>query len=233
MPVNRRRRHLWIVPAAFAVLPVALTAVLSGCGDEPVTRPMDLPSGATYVSPAGNFTAVVPALLGPDLHRSQTTGEEKSPEVGVTFADDFGTLLDVQSRRVANDANRPAYPAADRSADVGRYFDAVVLPALRRRSPGATVLHRADDVLTAAGPALFAVVGLPGGSTRVLRNPAGRPYHPDAVRGILVFPQYRWVYAVGVQQWPPTPDAPALAPADRDAGLLADLRQTVARMTFN
>ncbi len=214
----RRRRTLTRLSTLFL-------AVIAGCGSEPEARPVHLEPGATYHSRPDNFTVAVPPLLGPGVRESETADDDA--EAGVTFDDDFGTLLDVQSTRLSDD-RRPAYAGGGRGAALADDFTARVLPALRRRSPGATVLHQDDAVETAVGPALFAVVGLPGGSTRTVDGT-----HPDAVRGVLVFPRFRWLYAVQVQQWPPTPNAPVLTPDQRDARLLDDLRQAVAEMTFN
>lgn len=214
-------------------LSLLVCPLLVGCESGP--RPLRLPPGATYHSRPDNFTALVPPLLGPEIRESETAADDGSA-AGVTFDDDFGTLLDVQSTRIPDD-RRPAYTGDARPATLADDFSARVLPALRQRSPAAEVLHRQDAVETAAGPALFAVVALPGGSTRtdpdLPPDAAGQPAHPDAVRGVLVFPRYRWLYTVSVQQWPATAHAPPLAPVDRDARLLADLRQAVAQMTFN
>jgi hypothetical protein len=215
--------------AARIVLLAAAAAAAAGCEATPARRPLSLPSGATYRSGPGNFTCVVPALLGPGVRESESAADETAADV--TFSDDFGTLLDVRSRPIS-DADLPAYDGDARRASVDAHFDSEVLPALREGSPGLTVLHR-DWVASPVGPALFAVVSLPGGSMRDVPNGTGGTYHPDAVRGVLVFPQLRWVYAVSVDLWPPTSNAPTLSPGDRDARLLSDLRQAVARMTFN
>ena len=211
---------------------LSLIVFAAGCESGP--QPVRLAPGATYRSRPDNFTVLVPPMLGPEIRESETAADDGSA-AGVRFDDDFGTLLEVQSTRLGDD-RRPAYVGDRRAATLAGDFASGVLPALRRRSPDAAVLHQDDAVETAAGSALFAVVSLPGGSTRTdpdLPKVDGKPAHPDAVRGVLVFPRFRWLYTVSVQQWPATPTGVKLAPADRDARLLADLRQAVAQMTFN
>ena len=212
-----------------AVLSALLAAAAIGCESTPAERPISLMPGATYHSPADNFTCIVPPLLGPGVRQSQATADATVADVA--FSDDFGTLLDVRSRRIPDDELH-AYARANRQASLDADFDAQVLPQLKARSPGLTVLRR-ETVDSAAGPALFVVVNMPGGSTRELHDTTGNAYHPDVVRGLLVFPQLHWVYAVSVQQWPPTLNAPPLTPDGRDARVLSDLQQAVASMTFN
>ena len=213
------RRRPWIGLSLLAI---------AGCASDGA-RPVNRVPGAVYHSRPDNFTVVVPPLLGPGIRASETATDATA--AGVTFSDDFGTLLDVQSRHIG-DEEIPGYVGPAKAGTLDAEFDGRVLPALRQRTPGATVLHR-GRVDTSVGPAVFAVVSLPGGSARTLRDDAGRPYHPDAVRGVLVFQQLRWVYAVSVQQWPATTNGPKLSAVDRDARLLSDLRQAVAQMTFN
>ncbi len=221
MHVSRRRRTM---------LSLVLATGVCGCGSEPVARPVTVQPGATYHSPAGNFTCVVPPLLGPGVRESQAASDDGTV-AGVTFSDDFGTLLDVQSRHIP-DADQPAYAGPGGRATVDADVDRRVLPGLERTAPGSAVLYR-EGVTTPVGPATFVVVALPAGSTRTVRAADGTTYHPDAVRGLLVFAQVGWAYTVTVQQWPPTPNAPPLAPADRDARLLSDLKQAVGQMTFD
>ena len=186
---------------------------------------MQLLPGQTYTSGPGNFTALVPPLLSPGVHQSESTAEDGSA-ASVSFRDDFGTLLTVQSRR---------FPAADPRDDTvtgnralaDQYLNDAVLPAVRRQYPGTNILHDQDPVDTAAvGPARFVVLGVPHGSPTL-------PGHPDATWGLLAFPRFGWTYVVTVQLWPPTPNQPPLSPTDRDDRLLAMLRQAVAQMTFH
>ena len=209
------RSRSWIAAAA------ALLAV--GCADGPDVRPVKVRPGDTYRAPTGNFSVVVPPLLGRDLHESQSTAADLSAS-GVSLGDDFGTLLDVRSQRLPVEGVVPvAFASQVRPDQLDRYVDDRVLPAVRAASPSAQVLSRAH-VTTPAGDGVFVVVHLADG---------GPSTHPEVVRGIVVFAQLRWAYAVTVQQWPPTPNQPPLAPADRDARLLSDLRQAVGQMTFD
>ena len=210
---------------------IALALLAAGCAATPDARPLDLKPGATYTSRPGNFTAVVPPLLGPGVHESDATADDGTT-AAVTFADDFGILLDVRSRQIAKTDPRIDSRSGNREL-ADRYLDDTVLPTLRGISPGLTVVHADGHVETPAGAARFAVVRLPGGSARTLHTVTGDAYHPDAVRGILTFTQLGWVYAVSVQQWPATPNQPPMTDADRDQRLLADLRQAVGEMTFH
>jgi hypothetical protein len=208
---------------------LCVLSALAGCASQPTSRELKEMPGAVYHAPLGNYTAIVPPLLGPGIRQSESAAGDGSSE-SVAFSDDFGTLLDIRAWRMPVDDLLPPFATQVRADQLDAFVDRRVLPALLGRS--GAVVHR-ELVATAAGKALFLVVSLPGGSARVLHDAGGRPYHPDVIRGMLVFPQLRWAYTVADQQWPPTPNQPALTPADRNGLLLSDLRQTVARMTFD
>lgn len=207
---------------------VAVLLMVAGCAGG-AGKPLNLQPGATYLSPSEHFSVVVPPMVGPKYHEIETSVDGSA--AGVTFSDDFGVLLDVQSRHIGDDQVN-GYLLVNRLPTLQADLDQHVLPGLRDRSSGATVVHR-ETLTTTVGPALFAVVSLPGGSTRTLKDADGKPYHPDAVRGVLLFSKLRWAYAVSVQLWPETTNGPKLSAEDVNARLLNELRQTVSRMTFN
>ena len=211
---------------ALALL-VGLTT-LAGCGAEEQSRPLDLPTGAVYRSPLGNFTCVVPLLLKGYHQESEATRDGDSATV--TFADGYGTLLRIESGRIAA-ADRPALAGADRDRALNAFFDDVLMPQQVKPSfPAATVSERSfvdaaagrrpyDDV--APSRALFAVV----------RLAADRP--TGVRRGVLVFPQKGFLYVVTDQEWPSLAHDVKLTDAERAFRLQSDLRQVVASMTFN
>ena len=211
---------------AIALL-IGLTT-LTGCGAEERSRPLDLPAGAEYRSPLGNFTCTVPMLLKGYHRESEATHGDDSATV--TFADDYGTLLRIESGKILP-ADRPDLDGPGREQGLTAFFNDVVFPQQVRPSfPTASVLQtsfvdystgRKPFVDPTPGRALFAVVRLSA------EDPTG------VRRGIFVFPQKGFLYVVTDQEWPSLAHDVKMTDADRAFRLESYLRQTVAAMTFN
>ncbi len=211
---------------ALALL-VCLTT-LAGCGAEEQSRSLDLAAGAEYQSPLGNFTCTVPMLLK-DYHRESeaTHGDDSAT---VTFADDHGTLLRIESGRIAP-ADRPGLDGPGQEQALTAFFNDVVFPQQVRPSfPTASVVQtsfvdyatgRKPYVDPTPGRALFAVIRLAADDPTGVR------------RSVFVFPQKGFLYVVTDQEWPSLARDVKMTDADRAFRLESDLRQTVAAMTFN
>lgn len=205
-----------------AVAIVGLSIALAGCGTEDEARPLSLPAGAVYRSPLGNFTCIVPTLLDGHAHEAERVrdGDPADASATVTFADDFGSLLQIESDNIGPNG-RPVLDGPNRRAALDAYFDQPFFPdRVRARFPDARVVHREfvqpSPEYASVGDALFAVV---------------RP--SDGVqRGYLMFPVGDYLYVVTTREWPSMVRDVNMPQSSRIDRLRSDLLHTVAAMTF-
>jgi hypothetical protein len=95
-------------------------------------------------------------------------------------------------------------------------------------SPEASILDR-GHVTTAAGPALYAMVNIPNGSTLADAS-TGRRF--ESKRGVLLLFKNGFLYVISNQEWPVGTKVHTGNVHDRSARLLDDLQQVVADMGF-
>ena len=214
---------LWAGPSL-----VVLAGLGVGCAGPSAEPP---PSGSTFRSRRGNFTAVVPNLIRPGARMVETY---EGDNTFLSMSDDLGTLFRVESSPVLPE-DRGRLDAMPADEALSAFFDRVLMPAeFLAASPQASVLHR-EMLDTSAGRTLFAVVDIPGGST--LASTTGgdaAPRRHDSVRGVFVFRAHDWIYVVSNQEPPVFLAAqPTRSVDDRAARLRDDLRAKVAGMTFH
>ena len=180
------------------------------------------PSGSIYRSPQGNFTCTVPNLLRPGARQVEHVGDGMA---NVTFSDDMGAMLRIESIKLPDTLT---ITPENLPKQLDRCYDATVMDLFRSVAADTVTLHR-EQLTTAAGQTLFAVVQIPHGST--LAN-ADTGQRPDSVRGVMVFVQQGYFYLLMNQEWPA--GVPNNSPMPmRIERLQNDLQQAVAGMTFH
>jgi hypothetical protein len=212
-------RSIWIT---------ALMLAAAGCASDAKPKTLSLSDGATYKSPDGRFTVIVPVLLRPGEHETERAGDESTT---VVFDDRFGTLLEIQATVVP----APQYQeltGPDEEQALQTVFDREVMQEqVHRYFPDAAVRVQDYPYVPAVGRALFATVQVPGGST--LADPADPSHRLDALRGYMVFPMKGSLYIVTSQELPSSPGRTETLNdgerADRLRGRMSDL---VAQMDF-
>lgn len=197
-----------------------------GCAAEAPEAP---PSGSVYHSMNGGYTCRVPPLIRPGATEKEGAAGDND---FVSFMDDYGTLLRIESERVAPE-DWGILTGPKQQELLAKLFDHELMPRLFFVvSPNTTVLRR-DEVDTAAGKAFFAVVNIPGGSTLMESGSSNWAWHRlDSMRGVLIFPKQNFLYIVMNQEWPMVVEMGKHSLPDRTNQLLADLRKTVEGMTF-
>jgi hypothetical protein len=205
-----------------------LLAALGGCAESPKVRQLSLEDGQTYLAPGGRFSVIVPILVRPGEKELQRSNGDS---VTVVFADEFGTLLDIQSAELPAD-EYAELAGPDQEAKLQQVFEKVVMQDQVDKAYAGAVVKTQDYPYTPVGRAWFATVFIPGGSTMV--DPEHRERMGDALRGYLVFPQKGSLYIVATQEIPTSPGRPEVrSDQERADRILGRLKDTVGTMVFH
>ena len=170
------------VPIIFAALLVALA---TGCQ---ITK--GSVSSGRYESPLKDFSLPIP-VSGPGVKIEDGVKADAAGQLHeswVSFHDDFGNLVAIESAELPEEVQRVLNDPAQLREHLKHFLDGAYLPVKRRAIPDLRKSH--DEIVTLRGgePALFVVIDFPGGSPMVVitaEHPQGK--RMDSTRPHLFF----------------------------------------------